>query len=307
MRKSIISFLVVGLLVSMFMTPQTAHAQISFPAEMNKEFSPINIPPGGTSRLSVTIFNPNTFALTNATWLDNLPAGVTVANPVNLSNSCGGTVTAVPGATTFSLSGGTVPAQGQTPGTCTVAIDVTSSTPGNHINTIPAGSLSTAENITTTSPASATLRVGGVQPPTVSKAFSPGTIWAGQTSRLTITIRNNDPATTLTQASLTDNLPTNVFLANPVNPVLTGCGAGTVSAVSGGTSVTLSNATIAPNSTCTIQVNVTSNVQATYTNTIPANALQNQQNLTNASPATARLNVDLIGISKAFSSATISP
>ena len=80
-------------------------------------------------------------------------------------------------------------------------------------------------------------------------------------------------------------LPANVFLANPVSASLSGCGASaSLSAVSGGTTVTLTNATIAPNSTCTIRVNVTSDTQGSYLNTIPANALQTQQGLTNTSP-----------------------
>jgi LPXTG-site transpeptidase (sortase) family protein len=257
----------------------------------------------------VTIFNPNAFQLTNASWTDNLAGvqpGIIIASPVNLSNSCGGSVTAVSGGTTLSLSGGTVPAQvGTTPGSCTVAVDVTSTTQGNLINTIPAGALTSTGggvSITNTSPASATLNVGGVQPPTVAKSFSPSTIWAGQTSQLSIVITNNESNTTLTQASLTDNLPANVFLANPVSPTLSGCGgSASLSAVSGGTSLTLNNATIAPNSTCTIRVNVTSNTQGSYLNTIPANALQTQQGLTNTSPDSARLNVQEIGITKAFS------
>ncbi|HLF90603.1 MAG TPA: sortase [Anaerolineales bacterium] len=186
-----------------------------------------------------------------------------------------------------------------------MSIDVTSTTPGNLINTIPAGALTSTGDgvsITNTSPASATLNVGGVQPPTVAKSFSPSTIWAGQTSQLSIVIRNNDFNTTLTQASLTDNLPANVFLASPVSSTLLGCGgSASLSAVSGGTSLTLNNASIAPNSTCTIRVDVTSNVQGSYLNTIPANALQTQQGLTNTAPDSARLNVQKIGITKAFS------
>src|SRR4030095_14798682 len=110
----------------------------------------------------------------------------------------------------------------------------------------------------------------------------------------------------LTQASLTDNLPANVFLANPVSPTLSGCGgSASVTAVSGGTSVTLNNGTIAPNSTCTITVNVTSNVQGAYTNTIPANSLQTQEGLTNSTEAVTRLNVQEIGVSKRFSPGTL--
>lgn len=295
----------------MLMMPgQVAYAQgISLPAEMNKSFSPISIVAGGVSQLNVTIYNPNVFQLTNAAWLDNLISiqpGLSIANPVGLTNTCGGSVTAVAGTTTLSLTGGTVPAQsGITPGACTVTINVTSTTSGNLINTIPANTLTTTEQISNTTPASATLNVVGFQPPTVSKNFNPGTIWAGGTSQLSIVIRNNDPNTSLTQTAITDNLPANVFLANPASPILTGCGASaSVTATSGGTPVTLSNGTVAPNSTCTITVNVTSTVQGSYLNTIPANSIQNQQGVTNAAQATARLNVDSIGIAKSFSPAT---
>jgi LPXTG-site transpeptidase (sortase) family protein len=316
MHKSPVSLLVVLLIGSILVTPwQTVHAQIlSFPAEMNKSFSPISIAAGGVSRLNVTIYNPNAFQLTNASWTDNLigvQPGLVIASPMGLTNSCGGSVTAAAGSTTLSLSGGNVPAQvGVTPGSCTVSINITSTTPGNLINTIPAGALtSTGQGlpITNTSPASATLNVTGTLPPSVNKSFSPGTIWAGQVSQLSIVIRNNEAVRSLTQASLTDNLPANVFLANPVSPVLTGCGgAAALTAVSGGTSVTLNNGTIAPNSTCTITVNVTSNVQGAYTNRIPANALQTQQGLTNSTAATTRLNVQEIGILKRFSTPTFS-
>src|SRR6266487_1806187 len=316
MQKSVVPFLVGAMIVSILLTPgETAAAQVlSFPAEMNKSFSPISIAAGGVSRLSVTIYNPNAFTLTNASWTDNLigiQPGLTVASPVSLTNTCGGSVAAAAGSTTLSLSGGTVPAQvGSTPGSCTVSINVTSTTPGNLINTIPAGALTSTGagmTITNTSPASATLNVTGTQPPSVTKSFSPGTIWAGQVSQLSIVIRNNESSRSLTQATLTDNLPANVFLANPVSSTLTGCGgSATLTAVSGGTTVTLNSGSIAPNSTCTITVNVTSNVQGAYTNSIPANALGTQQGVTNPTPATARLNVQEISIAKRFSPSTFS-
>src|SRR5512134_3826580 len=126
MRKILPLLLVVALLASVLSVPASpVHAQdFSIPAEINKSFSPISIPSGGTSRLSVTIFNPNDFALTNASWTDNLnliQTGLQIADPASVTNSCGGTVNASPGGTSFSLSGGTVPAQaGSTPGRCTV-------------------------------------------------------------------------------------------------------------------------------------------------------------------------------------------
>ncbi len=316
MQKSVVPFFVGALIVSILFHPgRTVGAQVlSFPAEMNKSFSPISITAGGVSRLNVTIYNPNAFQLIDASWTDDLigiQPGLAIASPVGLTNSCGGSVTAVAGSTSFSLSGGTVPAQlGIAPGSCTVSINVTATAAGNLINTIPAGALtSTGEgaNITNTSPASATLNVAGIPIPSISKSFSPSTIWTGGTSQLSIVIRNNDPGTALTQVSLTDNLPTDVFLANSVSPTLTGCGAsGTLTAVSGGTSVSLNNGTIAPSSTCTITVNVTSNVQGAYTNRIPANSLQTQQGLTNGTAATARLSAQEIGVAKRFSPSTFS-
>jgi LPXTG-site transpeptidase (sortase) family protein len=315
MRRTIISLLVVVLTISILAVPgQTVYAQISLPAEINKSFSPISIAMGATSRLSVTVFNPNGFSLTNASWTDNLvrvQPGLVIASPVGVTNSCGGSVSAPAGGTTLSLSGGTVPAQaGATPGSCTVSINVTSTTTGNLINTIPAGELTATgggRSITNTTPASATLNVDGTQPPTVSKGFSPTTIWAGATSQLSILITNNERGRSLTQVTLTDNLPANVFIANPPNASTSGCGPSpSLTAVSGGTSVTLSNGTIAPTSSCIITVNVTSDTQGTYTNRIPANALGTQQGLTNATPATARLNVQEIGLTKRFSPATFS-
>jgi LPXTG-site transpeptidase (sortase) family protein len=162
-------------------------------------------------------------------------------------------------------------------------------------------------NITNTTPASATLNVVGAGAPSVSKSFSPNNIWAGGVSQLTISITNGANVT-LTGASITDPLPANVFLANPVSATLTGCGgSATVTAVSGGSSVTLNNGTIPSGTTCTITVNVTSNVQGAYTNRIPAQALQNNQGLTNPTAATARLNVRELGLTKRFSPSTLSP
>jgi len=282
---------------------------LSFPAEINKSFSPISIAAGEISRLNITIFNPNSFQLDNAAWTDNLigvQPGILLANPVNLSNTCGGAVTAVAGTTSLSLSGGTVPAQvGTTPGSCTVAVDVTSTTPGNLINTIPINGLTSTGgggSITNTTRASATLRVGAVQAPSLRKSFTPNTVWVGETSRLAIVIRNNDLNTALTQTSITDNLPAGVILASPVSPTLTNCGGtASLSAISGTGLVTLSNSTIAPNTSCAIRVDVISTTTNIYNNTIPATSVQTRQGVTNASPASAALNVQNIGVAKAFS------
>ena len=187
-----LQILLLLVLISSLVFPNSVQAlQLSFPAEINKEFSPISITSGEVSRLSVTIFNPNAFQLDNAAWVDNLigvQPGISIANPVNLTNTCGGTVVAPAGGTSFSLTGGSVPPQvGINPGSCTVSIDVTSTTPGNLINTIPAGDLTGTGGggiITNTTPASATLNVGAVLPPDIDKSFDPNTMWVGEVSRL---------------------------------------------------------------------------------------------------------------------------
>lgn len=211
MEKAIKSvFLLFVFILSLIIQPvQTVHA-FSFSAEINKEFTPISITAGEISRLSFTIFNPNSFTLENASFTDNLigrQPGIRIATPTNLDNTCGGVVIANAGSTTITLSGGEVPPQsGSTPGECTIAVDVTSTTVGNLINTIPKygeepsyggeGLYATARGgldvITNTDPANATLLVTQVQSPTMSKNFNPNTVWVGQSSQLEINIFNND-------------------------------------------------------------------------------------------------------------------
>ncbi|MCL4268245.1 MAG: sortase [Anaerolineales bacterium] len=332
-----LSLAVIG---SLFLGPITTVRALTYPAEINKSFTPISITSGGTSRLRVTIYNPNANPLTSAEWDDNLigvQPGLSIANPPNVVQTCSGTVTdgsggtVDPGDTAIRLSGGTVPGQvGSNPGSCYVEVSVTSTTPGNLINTIPANELSsftidpldtnippTPVSITNTTPASATLNVVAVQPPSVSKGFAPNTIFVGQLSTLTITIRNNDLNAALTNTTFTDTLPTGVVVATPLTASLTGCGAGTLSSTLGGpalaagdTAISLNNGTIARNSNCVITVAVTSVLEDAYTNTIPAGppgsgSVQTQQGVTNASPASANLNVQAFNLSKAFSPSTI--
>jgi LPXTG-site transpeptidase (sortase) family protein len=288
----------------------------TYQAEINKDFSPTNILPGSISHLSIKVYNPNAFALQNVAWVDNLigvQLGIRLASAVNLANDCGGTVTALPGGSIVSLSGGSVPAKvGATNGVCTVTVDVTSTTAGNLINTIPAGILDATDGsgkrVTNTTPASATLQVNTIIAPTVNKNFNAATIWAGQNSRLTINLLNQDPANALTGVSVTDTLPENVVISSTVFlPALTNCGGGTLTATPGTRTITLSGAGIPAGvgQTCVIQVNITSSTQGSYINTIPGGAIQTAQGVTNAQQAQATLSVQQLNLTKAFAPATI--
>jgi LPXTG-site transpeptidase (sortase) family protein len=312
-----IIFLLAGVAV---WQPSAVEAQTtSLPAQMNLSFSPISVPAGGISVLSVTIYNPNFFALTlsslPAAWYVDFPSGLVFASTPNAQSTCGGVVST--SGTRLSLTGGTVPAKsGITNGECTVTVNVTSTIPTSYILTIPPNRLVSTDPtgtiaITNTTPASATLQVNTVQPPSVTKSFSSNTIWVGQTVTLSIRITNNDTNNSLTQVSLADTLPTNVYVYSTPSVSGTNCGSSFSvtgpggNTLSGGeTSFTINNATIAASTTCTISVKVTSVTAGSYLNTIPASSIHSQQGVTNASAASAPLNVQPIGLTKSFSPAS---
>ena len=135
-------------------------------AALSKSFSPSTINLGGSSRLTVTLINPNpTVATLNAPLIDTLPLGVVIGNPPNANTTCGGT--GMPGATvggnTLSLgAGATIPANGF----CSVSVAVSASSAGSYVNTLNAGALVTT-NGNNIAPAQATLTVGTVPLATV--------------------------------------------------------------------------------------------------------------------------------------------
>jgi uncharacterized repeat protein (TIGR01451 family) len=97
---------------------------------LNKAFSPTTIADGGTSTLTFTVSNPAPFNPAQVVgFTDNLPSGLKLAANPNVQQTCtGGTITAVAGATTVTVTGVTVPASTASPSTCTVSVDVTNQT-----------------------------------------------------------------------------------------------------------------------------------------------------------------------------------
>jgi uncharacterized repeat protein (TIGR01451 family) len=278
-------------------------------AQVNKQFIPTIIPPGGVAKLRVYIYNPNSYPLTVTSLTDNLPTGMTVAAPPNETTTCaGGMVSAAPAATSFTLNNGIVPPKvGTTNGECYFEVDVTTTVQGNSINTIPANALDASGPngaVTNSSPASATLLVESMPNATVSKAFAPTTIFVGQNSTLTITIKNNSNSINMTNVSLTDVLPSGVTINGTAT--LSGCGSGTVTAPLGGGTITLTGATVQPTpNNCVITVPVTSLTSDTYTNTIPGGSLQSRQGVTDPSDLSATLNVQNLRVQKSFTPGSV--
>ena len=194
----------------------------------SKSFLPTTISSGQTSRLTIKVFNTRSASgpsprLTGITFTDSLPAGVTVATPANATTNCsGGTVTATAGGGQVGLTGATIDADSS----CLVQVDVTATTLGQYLNTIPQGTVTSTEGINSAVDATATLSVRSA--PVITKAFSPSTVKTGVVSTLTVTLANSN-AQAFTGAVLSDNLPTGLTIA-PTPAASSTCTGATVTA-----------------------------------------------------------------------------
>jgi len=235
---------------------------------------------GATTALPFTIINPN--AATTLTGLgvnDLLSLGLVVATPNGVSGSCGsGTITAVAGSHSITLSGATLAPTAS----CTFFVNVTGVAAGPQTSivnvfdneTVPAG------------PFTAPFVVTAPNPPTIAKSFGAGTIAAGASTSVNFTIQNPNAGASLTGVAASDILPAGLVVSTP-NGFTGSCGGGTVTAVAGSGSITLSGATLAPSASCTFAVNVTAISGGTKSNTVTVTANESGA----GAPATAILNV----------------
>jgi uncharacterized repeat protein (TIGR01451 family) len=224
----------------------TASASVTVlePPAIAKAFNPATIAPGGTSTLTLTLSNPaaNTVALVGVAFTDAFPAGLTVASPNGLANTCGGTATAAAGSGSVSLSGGTI-AVGAS---CAITLTVTAAAPGSFVNTT--GTVSST-NGGTGNTATATLNVNAAPQLTVVKTASPNPFTVGQAASYTITVTNTGGSPTSADITLTDTLPTGISLTGA---------SGTGWTCSGTTalSCTYSGAALAPSASTVLTLNV---------------------------------------------------
>lgn len=158
-----------------FVTPVTNPGEVA----LSKVFAPASMAAGGVSRLTITLINNNTGVATLSSALtDNLPSNVFVAPTPNAITTCGvGVPTAIAGASAVSLPAGTT-IPGGAPGTCTVAVNVTSAVVGTHTNTLVAGALVTS-NGNNPAPATATLTIAGAAVATTLSTVASSSVTVG--------------------------------------------------------------------------------------------------------------------------------
>ena len=274
---------------------------------MAKAFAPATVQAGSKSTVTITFtHNANAVPLSNLSFTDTLPAGHTVASPSNATTTCGGTLTATPGAGSFSLSGGALGA-GAT--SCTVQVSIVSpGSAGNATNTIAAGAVTTAQRATNAAAAAVLTRV--LTSVTINKSFNPTTVPVGGTSQLAIQIRNNNAnAIQLTGAGLVDVLPLGMQAGSPPGLALTGAGC-TFTSIALSNTLTLAGATINVNSICTLTANVQATVAGNLINNLPVGIVTSAQGVTNPAGAAATLastGSAFITITKIDGVATVTP
>ena len=239
------------------LSTSSASLTVINPPSITKAFGAATIPLNGTTSLTFTLSSTNAnLTLNGVAFTDNLPAGLVVASSPNLSNTCGGTATAIGGSSSVSLSGATL-----IPGaSCTVSVNVTGTTAGVKNNSVQA----TSTNGGTGNTSNASITV--VAPPTIAKAFGAVSIPLNGSTSLSFTITNPNTTVALTGVGFSDTLPAGLIISTP-NGLSGTCGAGTITATQGTNVISLSGGTIAANASCTFSVNVTGIAAGTQNNT----------------------------------------
>ncbi len=216
---------------------------------LTKAFSPALIAVGGTSTLTFTITKPAGASASGLSFVEALPANVTVSG-VPTAAQCGGTVTST--ASSITLTGGTIATAATS---CTVTASVTSAVAGVYTNT--SNNISGLAGLSAAA-VNATLTVTNAA---LTKAFLTPLIGAGGNSVMRFTLTNGTPAAH-SGMGFTETLPAGVTVVAGFGAAQ--CG-GTV-ASSGAQNVTITSASLAANASCNIDVTVTSALPGSYVN-----------------------------------------
>ncbi|WP_154224030.1 beta strand repeat-containing protein [Marinicella rhabdoformis] len=199
---------------------------------------------------------PSSF--TGLSFTNNLPAGITVATPNNLSNSCGGTVNT--NGSSIDLSNGTVNGNNS----CEISVSITAQTAGQY------------NNITSTlvtdfgTVAAANANVDVFDLPAINKSFDSAQAVEGSIIQVMFTI-NNPSNMPLTAATFSDDLGAFISGATALGlPQSNVCGAS--SSVTGTSVILATDLEIPAQGQCqiTVDVQLPSSVTGAFTNTTSA-------------------------------------
>jgi hypothetical protein len=217
------------------MTGNTANASITVinPPTIAKSFTPNSIPFGATSTLTLTVSNSNTVeTLNGVAFTDNLPAGMTVASPSNLSSTCSGSAT-TPTTSKVTLSGAAL-----APGSsCQVSLSVAAAPPATYNNSVSVTSTDFGGLTGNTANASLTVTKANT---TTALASSSNPSAFGKSVTFTATVSDSSAGSTAVPTGTVQFVVDGVNFGSPVT--LTGATSTTATATSGATA-TLSVAT----------------------------------------------------------------
>ena len=234
------------------------------PPTWSKAFAPTTITSGGTATLTITINKPaGASSLAGIAFVDPLPGGMTVATPLIVTSTCGGTLTAGAGDTAVALSDGLF-----TTASCAINVRITANLTGAapQTDTNTTGQLSTT-NAGNAAPVTANLVINAPGNPVLTKATSPNPIGVGEPTTLTFTIVNK--ATTTNGLAFTDTFPSTAIVAATGAAFTNTCGGTPTFTAPAGTTpgkIVLAGGTLGGNARCTLSYKITATAPGTYTN-----------------------------------------
>ncbi len=243
----------------------------------NKSFADASIEVGGTTTLTFTIDNTSVVTDANGMAFDDvLPAGIEIAVPDNLSNSCGGVVNLTPGQLSF--SGGSVTANNS----CQISVDVEGTNAGiqNNITT------NLTSSIGASNPATDQIIIRDSGTPGFTMSFAASVVGQNTPVALTFMIDNSAIGSDATNMNFSHTLPTDMAIAALPN-VSNNCTGGTVTAISGSSVISYNSGTVGANQSCELSVDVVGLEPGIYVN-ITSDLVSS---LGNSGPALANLEV----------------
>jgi|GEM_PF-1109744 len=241
----------------------------------SKSFSPSSVLYGERSTLTFTIDNNSSVALNSIQFIDNLPTGMVVASPPNISNSCtNGLLTATPGSGIITYNPTIFGQQSiNAMSSCNITVDVIPNASGNLENvTNNFTSWNNLFQVLDSGLATAELNVQPLPAVSISKKFGTNPVNPGGTTNIEFTLRNLDRDYDATNISFTDDL--DAMLSGTIAtgpPISNSCGSS--SSLTGTSLLSFTNGTIPAQGECVIVVEIITPPDATigsHTNTTGA-------------------------------------